>query len=287
MNPLAPLNLGGNRRTMRHTEHSLDRLPTRGMPAIPARGDPVSDGSTGERGVGGGDGSRVGGFDFGGEGVEQVVFVCEHVGLAVEDRCQVAPRELVEEWQGFVTNPVAQMGRITIAWIIDRVESKLAAERLGFGAPQRQDRMTGAVPVRGQPGASRTAQQIEQHRLGPIVKRVPGRNDGGQHVVPSGAGAGLEIRSWRHAHTMGNKLGAELSGGSSHQLGFRRGPVTQPVIDVVGSHSTARGGCEHQQRGGVGPARHGAVKRGPRVGKRAARQQLRHRQNLAQRRPFT
>ena len=95
MNPLAPLNLGGNRRTMRHTEHSLDRLPTRGMPPIPARRDPVSDRSTCERRVCGSHLEGVGGVDFAGKRVEQVVFVGKNVGLAVEDRCEIASGEVV------------------------------------------------------------------------------------------------------------------------------------------------------------------------------------------------
>jgi hypothetical protein len=155
------------------------------MPSIPARRDPVSDRSTGERRVRRGDGEGVGGVDFGGKCVEQAVFVGKNVGLAVEDRCKIATGEFVEERHSFVAHPVPEMGRIGVGWIVDRVESELVTQRLGFGSPQRQDRMAGSIPMRRQPGPRCAAQQVQQHRLGAIVKCVPGGDDGRQNTVAS------------------------------------------------------------------------------------------------------
>ncbi len=231
---------------MRHTEHSLDRLPTRGMPTIPARRDPVSDRSAGKRRVCGGDSACVGGVDFASKRIEQVVFVGEHVGLTIEDRRKIASGEFVEEWQGFVAYSVAEMGRIEVRWIVDRVESELVTERLGFGASQRQDRMACPVSVRRQPCTRCTAQQVQQHRLGPIVKRVPRGDDGRQHVVASRSGAGFEIRSRRHAHSVADERGAESLRRSLHEIGFAGGPIAQPVVDVVGGHLAPRGDGEHE-----------------------------------------
>ena len=65
------------------------------------------------------DGLGVGRVDFGGERVEQVVFVGQDVGLSIEDRRKVAAGDVLEKRECFVANPIAQMGGIGVAGIVD------------------------------------------------------------------------------------------------------------------------------------------------------------------------
>ena len=92
---------------MRNLEHSFDRFPTRGMPTLPARHDPLPDRSTSERRGRSGHRTGIGGVNFAGERVEKLVFVGEQVRLSIQDGSEVAASDLVEHRQSFVTDPVA------------------------------------------------------------------------------------------------------------------------------------------------------------------------------------
>lgn len=148
MNPLAPLNLGGNRSAMRHAEDSFDRFPTRGMPSIPGLHDPVSDCPTGQRRMRCGNGTGVCRVDFARERVEQIVFVGEQIGLAVQNRCKIAASNVLEKRDGFVPDSIAQVGRIRVRGIVDRLDIERATQRLSLASAQRQNRVPLPIPMR-------------------------------------------------------------------------------------------------------------------------------------------
>ena len=80
---MAPLEIACNRRTMRNFECSVDRFDRRGMVECPVVGDEVAQRATAENSRGRSDLLGVGGIDFGGECIEEIVeFIAIHVRLS-------------------------------------------------------------------------------------------------------------------------------------------------------------------------------------------------------------
>ena len=199
----------------------------------------------------------VGGVEVGRERVHEVGLVAEHLGLAGEDRDDVALGDGVEQGEELVAHPVAAEGGRLVGRILDRSQAEVPAERPGL-APAQAEQRPADGPHAGQPVEPGAAQEVEQHGLGLVVGCVAGQDVGRQRGVAGGPGAGLQVRPRRDLDPHGAEGRAEALGRVRHDVGLIVAAGAQPVVDVDRRHSRARGDGQDQQRQRVGAARHRA-----------------------------
>ncbi len=100
----------------------------------------------------------------------------------------------------------------------------------------------------------RTAQEVEQHRLGLVVGGVAGEDAAGKGVVAGAAQAGLQVRSGRDLDAMQHEVDAEGGGCRPRDLGVGARVGANAVIDVVGADGATGRDGEHDQCRRVGTA---------------------------------
>ena len=244
----------------RHRQHALGR---RGVgrvalgPARPGRPQPGPHGPPRQRLVGGRQGAGVGGVEGGGQLVEQRGVGPGEVRLAGDHRHHVALGDGVEQRQELVADPVAAERRIVVGRVGHRLEPDGRAELPGLPPAQPAQRAAAGRHAR-EPVEAGAAEQVEQHRLGLVVGRVPGEHVGRQGAVAGRPGPGLDVGPGRHRDALGPERGAVLGRGAPHDLGLGRRPGPQPVVDVDRGDPAAGPHRQHEQRQRVGPAGHGA-----------------------------
>lgn len=96
----------------------------------------------------GGDRFGVGRVDGRSQLIKKVVFVAKHVGLMIKQHRDVAVTDVVEQRKQLVAHSVADKGGVTVRGIVHDGEIERVAQRLGIGAAQSDDRMTGSVAQR-------------------------------------------------------------------------------------------------------------------------------------------
>ena len=115
--------------------------------------------------------------------------------------------------------------------------------------------MAGPGTQRTEAVGAGTAQQVDQHRLGAIVERVPERSVGTEHAMTRHTGTGLEVGPRRHLDPLGPEPGAQPGGDRRDELGLARRSGAQTVVDVDGGDRAFGGDGEHEHRQRVRAAR--------------------------------
>ena len=182
-------------------------------------GQPPPERAPSRRGGRVGQSAGIGRVELGGRGVGQIRLGPEQVGLAGQDRDDVALGDVVQERQQLVPDPVPPEGERRVGRVVDRCQPQLPAQRHRLGVAEVEQRTAIAAHAR-QPVQACPPQEVEEHGLGLIVGRVTGEDVGGQRGVARGAGPGLEVRACLHIDALGVERRPEA--------GRRRQPPAPP-----------------------------------------------------------
>ena len=115
-----------------------------------------------------------------------------------------------------MTDSVPLESPIGIRRVVSHLQIEQGTEFVGFGATQRQNRLTRPWAHRGESSAAGTAQEAQEHGFGLIVGSVPGEGIGADRGAASIAGACLEVgtvgnfdafASELHVEPVRNRLG--------------------------------------------------------------------------------
>jgi hypothetical protein len=176
--------------------------------------------------------SRIGWIKFGRFQLQIVSNRRKDIGLTIKNRHKITASDVSQKWKYFVTNAIPQKERVCIAGIEKRFNPFDLTNSFGVGPSQIEDRVTEAGANRGQAIGARTSQQIDDHRLGPIIARVTKRSIRAEHCMPGRPRAGFKVRASFDDHHLGTKSGTNSFSDCSHAIRFGFGAGTQPVIDM-------------------------------------------------------
>ena len=145
--------------------------------------------------------SGIGRIDLRTELVESVSFVGEQFGLANEDGNEVAARCVVHRWEQIEPDAIAQERAVRIGRVLERGPAESIADFDRFCTPEVEQGMENA-PGRpaedahsGESIESRSAQEIDDHCFGTVIRCVTRAHVLGEDGVASRTCARLEIRS--------------------------------------------------------------------------------------------
>lgn len=188
----------------------------------------------------------VGRVESRGELAEQDRVVSQQPRLAGEHRHDVTTCELAQHRYQLVTDPVAQVGRVAVRRVLDRVKAKLRAQCVGLGTTQGEYRVPGPRAHGREAICGGAAEQVEQDGLRLIVGRVAGGGTDRHGTEPGGTRTRLEIRACTNAHPVNDDLDAELAGDLVHNTDILVGALAQAVVDMMGDHVAAGHHSEHE-----------------------------------------
>jgi hypothetical protein len=180
--------------------------------------------------------SRIGRIKFGRFQLQIVSNRGKDIGLTIKNRHEITASDVSQKWKYFVTNAIPHEQRVCIAGIEKRLNPFDLTNSFGVGPSQIEDRVTEAGANGGQAIGARTSQQIDDHRLGPIIARVTERSIGPEHCMPGRARAGFKVRAGFDDHRLGTERGAKTFSDNSHSISFSFRAGTQPVIDMHRGH---------------------------------------------------
>ncbi|CAB4557131.1 unannotated protein [freshwater metagenome] len=172
-----------------------------------------------------------------------------------------------------MAHTVAEEAGIVVRRVVHDRQPERRAERVRLVASQREQRSRRAGPHPGEPVEAGAAQQVDEDRLGLVVRGVPGEDVGRQHGEPGGSCPSLQVGSVGEVDADGARHDPEGVGDGPDRVELERRSGAQTVVDVHGGGVAAGGVGEHQQGERVGTARDGARDRGARGRERAAGEQ--------------
>ncbi len=151
-----------------------------------------------------------------GELAEQGRVIGQQPRLTGQDGHDVTAGELAQHGDQLVTDAVAQVGRVAVRRVLDRVQTEPRAQRVGLGPTQGENRVPRPSAHRREAVSGGAAEQVDEHRLCLIVGGVAGRRTG-RHGAESGrARSRLEIGTSSEAHPVHDDVDAELAGDLVH-----------------------------------------------------------------------
>ena len=203
--------------------------------------------------------------------------------MAVEQRDRVDLEHLGDLAEEPVTDGVSGHRHVVIGRVVARHDPRLGAHRHRVGPGQREDRAMGPIHPCRSAGQAGAAEEVEQHRLGSIIRGVRNTNVDRQHVIPEAACRGLEIRGRVEVEASVLEWHPPLGGEITHErrIGGRRG--ADAVIDVPDRERTPGRAGEHGHGDTVCAATDAEVK--VPVREAAATEQLRNGHRIRRRAP--
>jgi hypothetical protein len=176
--------------------------------------------------------SRIGWIKFGRFQLQIVSNRRKDIGLTIKNWHKITAGDVGQKWKDFVTDAIPHEHRVGIAGIEKRFNPFDLTDPFGVGPSQIEHRVTEAGADGGQAVRARTSQQIDDHRLGPIIARVTKRSIRAEHCMPGRPRAGFKVRASFDDHRLGTKSGTNSFSDCSHAIRFGFGAGTQPVIDM-------------------------------------------------------
>ena len=241
----ATADISGHGVAPRYGEDPFDRGPIRRM----LTGQPTPDGSPGKGCRRRRESPGVGRVKCGGKAGQQVGVVGQEGALPGEHAGDVALCHIVKKGKHFVPDPVAAERWLGIGGILERDECNRRAQCPGLDSPQVEQRMGwGWAAQRRQPVEPRPADQVEQHRLGPVIRGVAGRNVSGKDAVAGRSRPRLKVGARVDAHRERLERGPESDRRSPHERRLVGASWPQTVIDVKRRDATPGVRGQHQER---------------------------------------
>ncbi len=176
----------------------------------------------------------------------------EELPLADKNRNRITMREVRQQRQEFVTDAITEKCGILVGRIMERLDASERADRLGVVTAQFHNGMARSGTDAREPIRTCSAQQIHEHRLGPIIGSVSKRCIRSEDFETSSTCPSLEVRPRLDAHCFGPKSGPNPLCHGRDQVGFVMRPGPQSVIDMHCGHLTARGHGQKQKRQRIG-----------------------------------
>ena len=203
--------------------------------------------------------------------------------MAVEQRDRVDLEHLGDLTKEAVTDGVSGHRHVVIGRVVARHDPGLGAHRHRVGSREVDDRAVGPTHPRRSAGQAGATEEVEQHRLGSIIRGVRHTNVVGQRVIPEAACRGLEVRGGVEVEASVLERHPPRSCEIAHERGIvgRRGADT--VIDVPDRERTPGRAGEHGHGDTVGAATDAEVK--VPVREAAATEQLRNDHRIRRRAP--
>jgi hypothetical protein len=194
----------------------------------------------------------VGRVERSGELAEQGRVVGQQARLTGKDGHDVTACELAQSGHQLMTDPVAQVGRVSVRRVLDRVQTEPGAQRVRLGPAQGENRVPRPGAHRRKTVGSGAPEQVDEDGLRLIVGRVTGRRPSRHSAEPGLARPRLEVRTGSEADAVHDDVDAELAGNLVHNTDILVGVLPQAMVDVMSNDFTAGYCSQHQEGEGVG-----------------------------------
>ena len=240
-------NFAGNRLPSSHRQDALDRRRIGRM----FGGEPRPDRASGQWKRSGCDRKGVRRVECSGEGVEQRVVVGHEIGLTRDDLDQVATGDFDEEWEYFVTNPIAKESDVDVRRILEGRPTEFGTHCTRLVTPNVEERVKNATRRSAghvhadESTRTRSAQQVDDDGFDSIVGGVAGEDVVGKNRVASCPSPSLEVGTGLDCYSTCLERRADLASALGHEIGFVCRTGTKAMIDVNGGdrESVVNGQC--------------------------------------------
>jgi hypothetical protein len=135
MNPVTSFNLTRSRYSLRNCKYSVHRFDGWGMVPRPSLHDEQAERTTSQDNRRSRNRLGVGGIDLSSKRIQKDVLSPKHVSLTVKHRGHIAAANGVKQRQEFVTNTIADIGRIVIRRVEHDVHLMGMTQCQRFGPP--------------------------------------------------------------------------------------------------------------------------------------------------------
>ena len=132
--------------------------------------------------------------------------------LSGDDRHDVPVCQLAENGDQLMTDPVAQVGRVSVGRILDGAQLELKAQGVGLGSAQSKNRMSMTQAHRCETICRRTAEKVEQDGLCLVVGCVAGGGTFRQGSEPGRARPRFEVGPGGDDHLVDDDFDTESRG---------------------------------------------------------------------------
>jgi hypothetical protein len=157
----------------------------------------------------------------------------QDVRLTRQEGHDVTPRHVVHQGNEFMSHSVSSVRRVVIGFVVHRNKVFIANVLVKYLTAKGSKWLGGIVHHGRKTVHARSAQHIQEHRLGKVVHRVTGQRPRRENPTPFGPGARLKVAAGFDHHVMDHARHAHTITESAHGLGVIATRRSSVMVDVV------------------------------------------------------